>query len=389
VGAILFGVSLVLSALTGWSQQSIILTAGAVVTIYTALGGIEAVIWTDVVQSIVLTVGAAVVLVLLLVGMPEGPGQAVRIAAQSGKLSLGEFAMDLTRYTFWVPLLYGLFENIKNFGIDQSYVQRYHASRSERQAARSVWIGALLYLPISAVFFAIGSFSYSYYHTHPEMLSEVRVQVANQTESEVPVEERAAALGDAAIGDSVLPHFIVNSLPVGATGLLIAAIFAAAMSSIDTSLNSSATVTLLDIYKRHLRPDCGERESMAVLYSTTAAMGAAGVVVAIKLIGVASVLDAWWTLSGIFSGGLLGLFLLGVVVKRATRPAAVLGVVVGLFVVGWLSLPELERAGLVELNEVWRNPLHAHLTIVVGTLTIFFVGLLATSAAPRSTATFS
>lgn len=382
VGAILFAVSLVLSTLTGWPQTLIIVLAGALVTIYTLLGGIEAVIWTDVVQSVVLTCGAAILLLLMLFGMPEGPGQAIDIAAANNKFSLGEFTFDLTRSTFWVPLFYGLFENLKNFGIDQSYVQRYHASPSMQQAARSVWLGALLYLPISAAFFAIGSTAYAYYQTHPEMLAEVEAQVADRATA---AGEEMPEMTDAVVGDSVLPHFIVRRLPKGATGLLVAAIFAAAMSSIDTSLNSSATVALLDIYKRYYRPDSGERESMLVLYAATAAMGLAGIAVALALIGTESVLDAWWTLSGIFSGGLLGIFLLGVVSSRASRTAGIIGVVAGFLVILWLSLPQLESADLLTLTDSFRNPLHEHMTLVVGAVTVIGVGAIVAHCTSKQT----
>ncbi|MEQ8848954.1 sodium:solute symporter [Botrimarina sp.] len=373
VGAVLFGVSLVLATLTGWPQVAVIVVAGVAVTLYTVLGGIEAVIWTDVVQAVVLSVGALTLLALLLSGMPEGPGQTVRIAAAEDKFSLGSFALDFTRSTFWVPLLYGLFENLKNFGIDQSYVQRYHAAPTEELARRSVWIGAMLYLPTSAVFFAIGTAAYAYYQTHPEFLQQVSQEVAQRLTAAGEA-VTAAEVTTAQVGDSVLPHFIVHGLPAGATGLLVAAIFAAAMSSIDTSLNSAATVALIDIYRRRLRPDCGERESMIVLYTATAAMGAAGVAVALALIGVRSGLDAWWTLSGVFAGGLLGLFLLGAIARGVRRPAAVCAVIVGVLVVGWMSLPDL-LYGPAGLPEWLVNPLHAHMTIVVGTLTVFLVGV--------------
>jgi SSS family solute:Na+ symporter len=212
------------------------------------------------------------------------------------------------------------------------------------------------------------------------MLRDVQSHVATQKLMDENVEAtpdalaaRVAQLTDDDIGDSVLPHFIVDRLPVGVTGLLIAAIFAAAMSSIDTSLNSSATVILSDLYRRYLRPDAGERESMIVLYSSTALMGAVGTAIAIAMIGIASVLDTWWMLSGIFAGGMLGLFLLGIVSRKASQPAAVTGVIVGLIVIAWMTLPKL-----MEVPPQWRNPLHAYLTIVVGTLTIFLVGLAVT-----------
>lgn len=380
VGAVLFGVSLVLATLTGWSQAAIIITAGVLVTGYTVLGGIEAVIWTDVVQSLVLATGAVMLLVLLLTGMPEGPKQVLRIASADNKLSMGDLALDLTRSTFWVPLLYGLFENLKNFGIDQSYVQRYHAAPDDRQAAKSVWLGALLYLPTSAVFFAIGTAAYAYYQTHPEMLASVQAEAARQLSVAGQTVDPASVTA-AQVGDNVLPHFVVHGLPPGATGLLVAAILAAAMSSVDTALNSGATVTLLDIYKRHFRPECGERESMLVLYGMTLLLGAAGVGVALAMIGVDSGLDAWWTLSGVFAGGLLGLFLLGVLARNVRRPAAVCGVTVGVLVILWMSAPDL----LVRYGQMptWLvNPLHAHMTIVVGTLTVFLVGVAASRLAP-------
>jgi SSS family solute:Na+ symporter len=227
----------------------------------------------------------------------------------------------------------------------------------------------------------IGTTAYAYYQTHPDMLSDVRSSVASQKLMDQGAEltpdaiaATVAELTDDDVGDSVLPHFIVERLPRGVTGLLIAAIFAAAMSSIDTSLNSSATVILSDLYRRYFRPDAGERESMIVLYSATVVMGAIGTGIAVAMIGVASVLDAWWLLSGIFAGGMLGLFLLGIVSRTASKPAAVTGVIAGLIVIAWMTLPEL-----VEVPAPWRNPMHAYLTIVVGTLTIFFVGLLVTS----------
>jgi len=377
MGSILFGVSLVLAALTRWPQGSIIVAAGVLITLYTALGGIEAVIWTDVVQSLILMAGAIIVLALLWFGMPEGAGQSFELAATHDKFSLGSFRPTLTTSTFWVVLLYGLFINLNNFGIDQSFVQRYHTARDERQAVRSVWLGALLYVPVSLLFFMIGTAAFAWYHTHPEMLADVKGDVATQQlrEAGAPITPDAVAaaaskLDDADLGDKVLPHFIVHRLPVGMTGLLIAAIVAAAMSSIDTSLNSSATIILSDVYKRYMRPEAGERESMIVLYGATAAMGATGTGIALAMIGVKSVLDAWWLLSGIFAGGVLGLFLLGMVCRHAGRPEAMIGVFIGLTVIAWMSLGEL-----IDLPPALQNPLHGNMTIVVGTLTIFLAGL--------------
>jgi SSS family solute:Na+ symporter len=365
VGTIMFGVAIGLHALTGWDVTTIIIATGLLVTLYTLLGGIEAVIWTDVVQSIVLMGGAIVIFGMLVFSMPEGPTQAWRIAKDAGKMDLGSWNIDPTQSTVWVMLLFGLFINLTNFGIDQSFVQRYHTASSEQAAKRAVWLGAIMYVPISLLFFLIGAALFSYYETHPSLLDEVRQTVATQNSVDT------ATLQAADIGDRVLPHFIATELPPGLAGLLIAAIFAAAMSSIDTSLNSSATVILKDLYQRYCKPEVTEQRAMYVLRIATIAIGFIGTMTALLLIGQKSILDAWWLLQGVFSGGMLGLFLLGILSRRANPASGLIAIVIGVVVIGWLTLsPDNEV-----LPEMLRNPLHANLTIVVGTVTIFLAGL--------------
>jgi SSS family solute:Na+ symporter len=364
IGSILFGVALALGALTGWPPAAIIVGTGVLVTLYTLLGGIEAVIWTDVVQSIILSGGALLILVMLFFRMPEGPTQLLTIASSDGKFSLGSAAFDFTTATVWVVLLYGIFTNLNNFGIDQSFVQRYHTARSEKEAKGSVWMAALIYIPISLVFFFIGSGLFSFYEAQPELKEGLEQEVVAQW-GEGDHQPTAEDLGD-----RVFPHFIARQLPPGVAGLLLAALFAAAMSSIDTSLNSSATVILSDLYSLWRR--CvGEREAMRVLYGGTILIGVLGTGTALAMMGVKSVLDAWWTLSGIFAGGMLGLFLLGMISKRADRVAAVTGVTIGILVILWMTVsPQLPA------DSPLRSPFHSNMIIVVGTLTIFWVGLL-------------
>ena len=157
MGTIMFGVSLGLQALTGWPIHWIIIVAGILITFYTLIGGIEAVIWTDVVQAIVLMVGAVVVLVLLWVETPGGVSGSFETAIANDKLSLGSWSADLTESTVWIVLAFGVFINLGNFGVDQNFVQRYQTAKSEPEARRAVWFGALLYVPISLLFFMIGS----------------------------------------------------------------------------------------------------------------------------------------------------------------------------------------------------------------------------------------
>ena len=384
VGTIMFGVAVGLSALTGWELETIIIVSGIAVTLYTLLGGIEAVIWTDAIQSIILTLGAIFVVVLILTGMPEGAGQALTLASEAEKFSLGDMGLSFASSTVWVMLLYGIFINMTNFGIDQNFVQRYHAADSEKAAGRSVWMGALLYMPVALMFFFIGSILFSYYQAHPALLEDVRLAkatklVAEQSpglakgspEAVAEAKRLAVAIEPTDYNDNVLPHFIANRIPAGLAGLLIAALFAAAMSSIDTSLNSSSTIALQDFYRRWFRPGATEAESLRFLRIMTVVFGLIGTSVALAMMGVKSILDAWWKISGVFAGGMLGLFLLGFISRRATNAGAALGATIGLLVIMWMTFtPDMEG----ELG--WfRSPFHSNMITVIGTLSIFLVGL--------------
>jgi solute:Na+ symporter, SSS family len=360
MGSVMFLTALPLNLLMGWDIRLVILVLGISVIVYAMLGGIVAVIWSDAMQALVLMAGALVCLGLMLWGMPGGPTQALSLAAEQGKFSLGSFSAGIGEPTFWVVLIYGLAINLQNFGIDQNYVQRYVAAKSEAAARRSLWLGGLLYVPVSAVFLLIGTTLFSFYTARPELLPET-LRAADQA-------------------DRVFPYFIVSQLPPGLTGLLIAAIFAAAMSTVSTSLNSSATLLLTDWYRRYLRPKAGERESMLVLRLGTLVWGLMGTGFALAMIGVKAALDAWWTLSSIFAGGMLGLFLLGMIARRAGNAAAATGVAVGVLVVVWMTFSP--RSEL--LPEALRSPFHSFMIIVIGTLSILLVGLLVSRFWPRA-----
>lgn len=376
IGTVMFGTALGLHALTGWSLETIILVNGVIVTLYTLLGGIRAVVWTDAVQCLVLVGGAVVMVVTVLAGMPDGPSQAISIAREHGKFSLGNFSLSVTTSTFWIVLFYGLFTNLNNFGIDQNYVQRYHLAATQRAAARSVWLGSLLYIPLSMLFFFLGSCLFSYYHAQPEMLSSLRARAVSNVSSPGEQSRNSPTASmpetDAQLADRVLPDFISRKLRGGLAGLVIAAIFAAAMSTLDSSINSSATVFLRDVYQRYIRPGSDERHAMRVLHGFTIFWGAVGTGAAIAMIGIASILDTWWLLSGIFAGAMLGLFLLGMVCPRANGACAMAGVAAGLLVIVWMTLSPGSR-----IPEAMQSRLHPHLAIVAGTLTILGVGAAA------------
>jgi SSS family solute:Na+ symporter len=359
MGTVMYLMALPMNVLLGWDIKTIILITGVSVTIYSMVGGIVAVIWTDAVQTIVLMAGAVVCAVVMVFKLPEGPAQLFSIAAEHHKFSLGSFGASLAEPTFWVVLIYGLVINLQNFGIDQNYVQRYLASKSDAEARKSVWLGGLLYVPLSAVFFFIGTALFAYYATHA---------------GDLPEAYRAADKSD-----YVFPHFIVSVLPSGLTGLLIAAIFAAAMSTISSCLNSSATILLNDYYLRFMNRRADNRQSMRVLYGTTLVWGVMGTGVAIAMTSVRSALDAWWMLAGIFGGGTLGLFLLGFLSRRATSRAALAGVCAGFVLILWMTL---SPKGWL-FPESMHSTFHTFLTIVFGTATILLVGLLVTACLPR------
>lgn len=335
-GSILYLLALPMNVLLGWHIQTIIVVTSVAIVLYSMLGGMKAVIWTEAIQGIILIGGALVCMFILLFDMPGGPVQTFSIAMEDGKFSLGSFGSSLSESTFWVCLIYGIFTNLQNYGIDQSYVQRYHTAKNEKEAKFSALFGGYLFIPVSAVFFMIGTGLYAFYKVHPGILP------------------------DGVRADYVFPFFIVNELPVGLTGLLIASIFAAGMSTIATSVTSSSTIILTDYYQR-FRKHAGNRERMLVLKLSSVGVGVAGILVAFAFMSVQSALDAWWALASIFSEGMLGLFLLGYISKKARNFDAVLGVVCGVILVCWIVISPF---------------VHANLAIVFGTLLIFLVGFL-------------
>ena len=356
IGTIFFLLALPLHLLLGWDIPTIIFCTAVAVVIFSTLGGIQAVVWTDAIQGILLITGALFCLLFLWFSMPEGPVQSWHIAYTDGKMSLGSFSLsDWTTSTFWVVFAYGIFINLQNYGIDQNYVQRYMTARSERAAKSSAMFGGLLYLPVSFLFFLIGAALYAYYQVNS---------------AELP-----AAIAGAGMEDRIFPFFIVTKLPAGLTGLLIASIFAAGMSTVSTSLNSGATILLTDFFRPEKR-NLSSRRQMFILYLSTLSLTVAGVVIAILMIQVKSVLDAWWDMASVFSGGMLGLFLLGYFSRKATNMNAAIAVTVGVLVILWMSLSPLyfNTEGLL----CFKSRLHTQLTIVFGTMAIFLTGFLLT-----------
>jgi len=376
MGSIFFGIALSLQALTGYSMQMIMIVMGICIIIYTVLGGIEAVIWTEVVQAIVKTLGALLILYLIIRNMDGGVKKIIEIGQSSNKFSLGSFKPDFIGSSFWVVLLYGFFINLNNFGMDQNYVQRYHTASSEKAAAKSIWLCVWLYIPASLLFFIIGSSLFAYYSEHPELVQTIKHQVAIERSpagaSFTQIKSVQDQLVPADYGDKIMPHFMVSKIPVGLVGLIVSAILSAAMSTISSGMNASATVFSVDIYKRYIKPDLKDRENLSLLHISTIAFGLLGMIAGIAMIGVKSILDVWWQLSGIFAAGMLGLFLLGIVSRQTKNHEAIVATIIGISVIIWMTFSALLPQNL----ETLRFPLHQNMIIVVGTLTIFLTGIL-------------
>lgn len=347
-GTILFLLALMLNSATGWDIAIVISITGICVILYSMLGGIRAVLWTDAVQGILLVTGAVVCALILTFSIPGGPERLFSVAAGNNKFSLGSIRPGFTESTFWVVLIYGIFINLQNFGIDQNYIQRYLAARSDSEAKKSALFGALIYIPVSLLFLYIGTALFSFYTVRPDLLP------AGVT------------------GDRVFPYFIFSQLPPGLAGLLVSSVFAAGMSTISTSVNSSATVLLMD-YFTPKGMGGSRRKQMTVLYVSSAIFGLLGIGIGIAMINVQSALDAWWKLASVFSGGMLGLFLLGFFNKRVTSGPAIAGTLAGVIMIAWISLSPVFLTGTLEK---YACPLHGYMAIVAGTTVIVLTGFL-------------
>ncbi|GAB4021437.1 sodium/solute symporter [Spirosoma sp. KCTC 42546] len=384
MGSIFLGIAISLQALTGYSMQMIMIVMGVCIIIYTVMGGMEAVIWTEVVQAVIKTFGALLILYLIVQSMPGGVSKIVDIGVSHDKFSLGSYAPDFTQSSFWVVLLYGFFINLNNFGMDQNYIQRYHTTSSAKEASKSLWLCVWLYVPASLMFFVIGSCLFAYYQVHPEFIEAIKQKVAMDrlptTASAAEVTQLMATLQPADYGDKVMPHFMVTKVPAGLMGLIISAILSAAMSTISSGMNASATVFTEDIYKRYINADISDKKLLRLLHLTTVVVGLLGLGTGLAMIGVKSILDTWWTLSGIFAAGMLGLFLLGLISRRTNSHEALTATCIGVLVIVWMTF----SSNLPDQFSYLRNPLHSNMIIVIGTLTIFLVGLILTKLKGRS-----
>ena len=354
-GVILFLMAMLLKVLLGYPVTWVILATGAATTIYSLMGGISAVVWTDAIQSLVLIAGTVLCIAVLGFTVPDLAG-GMSAALDAGKFSLGGFSIfNWGDETFWVIFIYAMFINLQNFGIDQSFTQRYVAAKSRSAAATSLLSSSVLYLISTACFVFIGTLLWLYVQSNP---------------AAVPDEVLAKP-------DAVFPWFIVHKLPTGASGLLVAAIIAAAMSTVSSTLNSGATVLLEDYWKRFAPRHANPRSNIAFLRIATAGLGVFAMAVGVGVMNVQSALTAFWALQSVLSGGMLGLFLLAIMCRRSCSLHAAVATLLGIAVIAWVTFGQSLTG--------FSFRLHVNLAIVLGTVTLVVTGA-ALSAMKRTSA---
>jgi SSS family solute:Na+ symporter len=320
---IIYLASIVLYPLTGWDVKYIILGTGGIVLIYVYLGGIEAAIRTDFLQSILIFFSAVVCVVYLFHRIPISPGKAIEYAWTANKFSLGSFKFDFSKTTFWVLFIEGIVGNVSNYTVDQGYVQRYLAAESEKAAKRGVFRGSLLICIGPALFFLIGALLFVFYQTtqhSPDLIKAI---------TDKP--------------DSAFPTFILMELPVGLKGIMIIGVLAAAMSTISTYMQSISTVFYENYYKpviRKKRP-ISDSEGLKVLHISSVVIGAATIGLALAMSDIQSIIDTYWKWSSLLDGGMLGLFLLGFCFKYINSHHAIIAISIGITIMFLVNLPTL------------------------------------------------
>jgi Na+/proline symporter len=422
VGVIISAPAVVLSIVLGWNLVFTALAIGVPTTLYTMFGGVQAVTWADVKQMVVIVGGVFAAVVILILGLPDGVGlaEALRVAGSTGRLTTIDFSFDLNEtYTFWSGMLGGLFLMLGYFGCDQSQVQRYLTAQSVDAGRRSLLMSAFWKIPLQALILLTGVLVFVFYlFNEPPMLfnaaHENQVMAGPRTNEYAALETefheafeqrrdaadrmmaarrdgdaagiadtrgafttsqqrvadiRASAVslvqdvsGDAAYTDVnyVFPTFITTQLPIGLVGLLIAAVFAAAMSSIAAELNALSASTVIDFYRRHLKTEGSDRHYLLVSKLSTAGWGIFATVFALYAANLGSLIEVVNRVGSYFYGSLLGVFVLAIAVRRATADGAFWGLLAGMAAVGLVE-------ATTEISFIWYN--------VVGTLAVVVVGI--------------
>jgi solute:Na+ symporter, SSS family len=315
MSVILFLPALAIATITGISTTLSVILMGGFTIIYTAMGGMKAVIWTDFVQVIVKMGGAVFAIGFIIWSLHGGVGQFWSTAMAENKMHLFDFSFDLTKATVWGFMFLVLFDVVLTFPKDQVLMQRTLSTKSDKEAGRSIWAFAAMMIPGGFVFYMIGTALFVFYKAHPERMNPL-----------LPI-------------DATFPLFIAAELPMGVTGLIIAGIFAAAMATLSGIMNSVATLVSVDFFDKMVKNPT-PRQSVLFAELTTVAVGLVGIALALVLsrFDVHSLFDVSIELAGLLGGGFAGAYTLGMFTRRANAPGVAIGVVgsISLTFVAWI-----------------------------------------------------
>lgn len=320
ISMILFLLGQLTHEMTGLSPEASVVVAGLFVGGYTAVGGIEAVVWTDVAETVILTVGGAACLAVVVWKVPGGMGEILSTAWAHGKLSFGDLGRDgllhptplgltLTEKSVSMMLLVGLGHWLTEHACNQNMIQKYCASATTREARKALWIGCVWMLPLWIGFQFLGTALWVFYQRFPTPAS-------------------AGILSGAVTAERIVPHFVLTQLPAGLSGLVVAGVLAAAMSTLDSALNAIATVGVVDVYRRHVARRRDDRHYVLAARTFSWLASAAMIAGALLLLEAhtKTLEDAALRLIALTSGGLLGLYLLGFLTKRGDGRSAALAI---------------------------------------------------------------
>lgn len=350
MGTVFYLLALAISKMTGYDTYTVILVVGILTVLYTLLGGIEAVVWSDVIQGFMLITGGLICLWVLLFRPEEGPSAIIQRAWESNKMSTGPYDVNFTKLTFIVMALNGIFYAIQKYGTDQTVVQRFLAAKSDKAAIKASLMGTLLCVPIWTLFMFIGTCLWSYYQSP------------------------GFSLPEGIKADAVFPYFIMTELPAGVTGLILAALIAAAMSSLDSDLNCLAAVGVSDYYRR-FKPESSDKQCLKIgrIIVVLCGIFAMGVAFWYVQSGGTNVLKTVFTLYAIFSGGIAGLFVLAFFTKRANTKGLYVGIAACVLFTGYALLTS---NGFVDLGR-YNFTHHKYMLGVYSHLVLFVAGYIA------------
>ena len=313
---VLFLPSLALTTITGIDIYLCIVLMGIITILYCTMGGVEAVIWGDVIQGFILLAGALLAVYFLISGIEGGMGRMLEISISDKKFKFVDMALSLKSATLWVVVLGGLANNLISYTSDQTVIQRYLTTKNETAAGKSIILNGVLSILVSFIFYFIGTALYVYYKTHP---SDMSIALNNP--------------------DSIFPHFIMTKMPIGIAGIMIASIFAATMSTISSNINSLSTAFTVDIFQ-HFFKGLNDKKKLKVARISGIVLGSLGVIIALIMAGmnILSLFDFFNFILGLLASGIGGLFILGIFFGKVKGKAAFLGFgtgIIALFIISY------------------------------------------------------